>query len=88
MHLKLVTYHSTRLIQYCFVLAYEIWGFMKFDEQCQDNLRRSEEMLRNMAQNKKNMTRTINSINKLEADLEKVRSEYLIHFPHSINNQA
>ena len=71
-----------------FVLAYEIWGFMKFNEQCEDNLRRSEEMLRNMDQNKKNMTRTMDSINKLEADLDKVRSEDLIYFPYSINYQA
>ena len=71
-----------------FVLAYEIWGFMKFDEQCQDNLRRSREMLRNMQENEENMTRTIDSINELEADLSKVRSEDLIYFPYSINDQA
>lgn len=61
---------------------------MKFDEQCQDNLRRSEEMLRNMDQNKENMTRTMNSIKKLEADLDEVRFEDLIYSSYSINNQA
>ena len=71
-----------------FVLAYEIWGFMKFDEQCQDNLRRSKEILRNMKENEEGMTRTIESINILEADLNKVRSEDLIYFPYSINYQA
>ena len=71
-----------------FVLAYEIWGFMKFDEQCQDNLRRSDEILRNMKENEESMTTMIDSINKLEADLNKVRSEDLIYFPYSINYQA
>ena len=71
-----------------FVLAYEIWGFMKFDEQCQDNLRRSKEILRNMKENEEGMTRTIESINILEADLNKVRSEDLIYFSYSINYQA
>ena len=71
-----------------FVLAYEIWGFMKFDEQCQDNLRRSKEILRNMKENEESMTRTIDSINILEADLNKVRSEDLIYFSYSINYQA
>ena len=61
---------------------------MKFDEQCQDNLRRSEKILKNMDQNKENMTRTINSINKLAADLDEVKYEDLIHFPYSINSQT
>ena len=71
-----------------FVLAYEIWGFMKFDEQCQDNLGRSKEILKNMKENEEGMTRTIDSINILEADLNKVRSEDLIYFSYSINYQA
>ena len=61
---------------------------MKFDKQCQDNLRRSEKILKNMDQNKENMTRTINSINKLAADLDEVKYEDLIHFPYSINSQT
>ena len=41
---------------------------MKFDEQCRENLRLSEEMLDEMAEHKANMTRTLEGIEKLEAD--------------------
>ena len=46
---------------------------MKFDEQCQENLRLSEEMLDEMDEHKANMTRTLEEIEDLEADLDQVR---------------
>ena len=46
---------------------------MKFDEQCQENLRLSEEMLDEMDEHKANMTRTLEEIEELEADLDQVR---------------
>ena len=46
---------------------------MKFDEQCQENLRLSEEMLDEMDEHKTNMTRTLEEIEELEADLDQVR---------------
>ena len=46
---------------------------MKFDEQCQENLRLSEEMLDEMAEHKANMTRTLEDIEELEAELDQVK---------------
>ena len=46
---------------------------MKFDEQCQENLRLSEEMLDDMAEHKANMTRTLEDIEELEAELDQVK---------------
>ena len=46
---------------------------MKFDEQCRENLRLSEEMLDEMDEHKANMTRTLEEIEELEADLDQVR---------------
>ena len=46
---------------------------MKFDEQCQENLRLSEEMLDEMAEHKANMTRTLEEIEELEAELDQVK---------------
>ena len=46
---------------------------MKFDEQCQENLRLSEEMLYEMYEHKTNMTRTLEEIQELEAELDQVR---------------
>ena len=46
---------------------------MKFDEQCRENLRLSEEMLDEMAEHKANMTRTLEDIDELEAELDQVR---------------
>ena len=43
-------------------------------------------MLRNMDENKANMTRTLASIAALEADLDRVRPELLIIFTYSINS--
>ena len=86
MQIKLLIYRSTWLTKCFFILVYEIWGFMKFDEHCHDNLKRSEEMLRNMDEHKANMTRTLANINKLEADLDQVRSELLIYFSYSFKN--
>ena len=43
-------------------------------------------MLRNMDENKANMTRTLASIAALEADLDRVRPELLIIFTCSINS--
>ena len=46
---------------------------MKFDEQCQENLRLSEEMLAEQAEHKANMTRTLEEIVELEAELDQVK---------------
>ena len=46
---------------------------MKFDEQCRENLRLSEEMLDEMAEHKANMTRTLEDIVELEAELDQVK---------------
>ena len=46
---------------------------MKFDEQCQENLRLSEEMLVEQAEHKANMTRTLEEIVELEAELDQVK---------------
>ena len=46
---------------------------MKFDEQCRENLRLSEEMLDEMAEHKANMTRTLEDIEELEAELDQVK---------------
>ena len=46
---------------------------MKFDEQCRENLRLSEEMLDEMDEHKANMTRTLQDIEELEAELDQVR---------------
>ena len=61
------------LIKGFFISVYEIWSFMKFDEQCQENLRLSEEMLDDMAEHKANMTRTLEDIEELEAELDQVK---------------
>ena len=46
---------------------------MKFNEQCQENLRLSEEMLVEQAEHKANMTRTLEEIVELEAELDQVK---------------
>ena len=46
---------------------------MKFDEQCQENLKLSEEMLAEQAEHKANMTRTLEEIVELEAELDQVK---------------
>ena len=58
-----------------FILLCQISVYMKFNEQCHDNLKRPEEILRNMDEHKTNMTRTLTNINKIEADLDQIRSE-------------
>lgn len=88
LQIKFLIYRSTRLIKCFFILVYEIWGFMKFNEKCHENLKRSEDMLRNMDEHKANMTRTLTNINKLESDLDQVRSELLIYLPYSTKSKA
>ena len=61
------------LIKCFFISVYEIWSFMKFNEQCQENLRLSEEMLVEQAEHKANMTRTLEEIVELEAELDQVK---------------
>ena len=59
-----------------FVLVYEIWRFMKFQKQCRKNLRRSKDMLAEMEVHEKNMTRTLQEIEDLEAILNQVKLEH------------
>ena len=54
---------------------------MEFDKECHDNLRRSEEMLDEMDEHKQNMTRTMQEINDLEANLDQVKLEISKTFP-------
>ena len=54
---------------------------MAFDKECHDNLRRSEEMLDEMDEHKQNMTRTMQEIDDLEADLDQVKLEISKIFP-------
>ena len=49
---------------------------MQFDKQCHDNLKRSEEMLDEMDEHKQNMTRTLQEIDDLEAELDQVRLKH------------
>ena len=55
-----------------FFLAYEIWGLVKFHQQCHSNLRHVNNILVNMEANKQNMTRTFNRVNGLMTDYETV----------------
>ena len=72
------TFHLcyTWSVKYFFVLVYEIWSFMKFQKQCRKNLRRSKNMLAEMDAHKKNMTRTLQEIEDLEALLDQVKLEH------------
>ena len=49
---------------------------MKFQKQCRKNLRRSKNMLAEMDAHKKNMTRTLQEIEDLEALLDQVKLEH------------
>ena len=49
---------------------------MKFQKQCRKNLRRSKNMLAEMDVHKKNMTRTLQEIEDLEALLDQVKLEH------------
>ena len=49
---------------------------MKFQKQCRKNLRRSKNMLDAMDVHKKNMTRTLQEIEDLEASLDQVKLQH------------
>ena len=49
---------------------------MQFDKQCHDKLKKSEEMLDEMDEHKQNMTRTLQEIDDLEAELDQVRLKH------------
>ena len=73
--------HLFNLIYTCpikcfFVLVYEIWRFMEFQKQCHKNLKRSKDMLAEMDVHEKNMTRTLQEIEDLEAILDQVKLKH------------
>ena len=55
---------------------------MQFDKQCHDNLKRSEVMLDEKDEHKQNMTRTLQEIDDLEAELDQVKPKHSRSFTH------
>ena len=51
---------------------------MKFQKQCRKNLRGSKSMLDEMEVHKKNMTRTLQEIEDLEASLDQVKLLHMV----------
>ena len=54
---------------------------MEFGKKCNENLRNSEIMLDEMDEHKRNMTRTLQEIDDLEAELDQVNIEFSWTFP-------
>ena len=61
------------------LLAYEIWDLINFHKQCHKNLKQVNRILEIMEENKKNMTRTNNSIAALMRDYTNV--SIMLHLP-------
>ena len=66
-----------------FLVAFEIWGLVTFHQQCRENLQYVNEMLEVVKENKRNMTRTNDSITALMSDYTNVSRK--LHILKNLN---
>ena len=66
-----------------FLVAFEIWGLVTFHQQCRENLQYVNEMLEVVEENKRNMTRTNDSITALMSDYTTVSRK--LHILKNLN---
>ena len=66
-----------------FLVAFEIWGLVTFHQQCRENLQYVNEMLEVVEENKRNMTRTNDSIIALMSDYTTVSRK--LHILKNLN---